>query len=298
MVLDEYLEQKFPLKPLLKILELPRSSYYYKPTGTKAGKRKANHFYKGAELVPEQILIEDIASLLSGEFVDYGYYKTFIHLKRELNYLIGSNRTYRIMKENSLLKFQRSKQKRINRNWVKDLVPKVDHPFTFMEFDIKFAYIQGSRSNIMILTVLDVFSRWNLGQYISHSIKKEDVIDLFEKIISEYQMPASFIVRNDNGSQFVAGLVQEYFAKKNIVQEFTKPSTPQQNAHIESYHSIMESAVCQRFEFENKKDFIATMQRFRKFYNFDRIHGGLAYNSPAKFLRKIGIDMSKIESLN
>lgn len=205
--------------------------------------------------------------------------------------MIGSNRTYRIMKENNLLKFQRNKQKRFNRNWVKDLVPQVEHPFTFLEFDIKIAYIQGSRSNVMILTILDVFSRWNLDKYISHSIRKEDVIDLFEKIISEYQMPASFIVSNDNGSQFVAGLVQEYFTKNNIVQEFTKPSTPQQNAHVESYHSIMETAVCQRFEFKNKKDFISKMDRFRNFYNFNRIHGGLGYSSPATFLEKIGINM-------
>jgi transposase InsO family protein len=88
-------------------------------------------------------------------------------------------------------------------------------------------------------------------------------------------MPERFVVRNDNGSQFVASQVQEHFAQKNVVQEFTKPSTPQQNAHIESYHSIMASAVCQRFEFEDLDDFNKTMNRFRKFHNFNRIHGGL-----------------------
>lgn len=140
--------------------------------------------------------------------------------------MIGSNRTYRIMKENNLQKFQRNKQKRVNRNWVKDLAPKVEHPFTFLAFDIKFAYIQGNQSNVMILTVLDVFRRWNFGQYISHSIRQEDVISLYKEIILKYQMPESFIVRNDYGSQFVASHVQQYFAQKNIVQEFTKPSTP------------------------------------------------------------------------
>ncbi len=232
-----------------------------------------------------------MVELLSQEFVDYGYYKTYIHLKNELEYTIGSSRTYRIMKENNLLKFQRNKQKRKNRNWVKDLVPKVDHPFNFLEFDIKFAYIQGTRANVMVLTVLDVFSRWNLGHYISHSVKQEDVINLFEQISTEYQMPERFIVRNDNGSQFIASKVQEYFIQKNVIQEFTKPSTPQQNAHIESYHSIMESAICQRFEFENVEDFIQTMERFRFFYNFNRIHGGLGYTSPAGFLKKHGVVM-------
>jgi putative transposase len=228
--------------------------------------------------------------------VDYGYYKTYIHLKNELNYTIGSSRTYRIMKENNLLKFQRTKQKRKNRNWVTDLVPKVEHPFNFLEFDIKFAYIQGTRSNVMVLTVLDVYSRWNMGHYIAYSVKQQDVIQLFEQIAAEHQMPERFIVRNDNGSQFVASAVQEYFVQKNVIQEFTKPSTPQQNAHIESYHSIMESAVCQRIEFENAEDFTQTMNRFRNFYNFNRIHGGLNYTSPAKFLKKQGVEMKKNEA--
>lgn len=293
MVLDDYLEQDIPLKPLLKILGLPRSSYYYQPTGTKAGKRKAKVFYKDGIPVSKDVLITDIKELLSQEFVDYGYFKTYVHLKNELGYAIGSTRTYQIMKENKLLKFQRNKQKRKNRNWVKDLVPKVEHPFNFLEFDIKFAYIQGTRTNVMVLTVLDVFSRWNLGHYIANSIKKEDVINLFEQISSEHQMPERFIVRNDNGSQFVASQVQEYFVENNIIQEFTKPSTPQQNAHIESYHSIMESAICQRFEFKDLDDFNETMDRFRKFYNFDRIHGGLEFTSPANFLKKHGVDMER-----
>ncbi len=297
MVLDDFLEQEFPLRPLLRILALPKSSYYYKPTGNKAGKRPVNYFYKQGDAVSKEQLVSDIKELLSHEFVDYGYYKTYIHLKQELGYAIGSSRTYSIMKEHNLLKFQRDQTKRVNRNWVRELVPVVNKPFEFLEFDIKFVYIKGKRTNVMVLTVLDVFSRWNLGQYIAYRIRKQDVITLFQRIIQQYPMPRSFIVRNDNGSQFIAAEVQAYFAEKNIIQEFTKPATPQQNAHIESYHSIMESAVCQRFEFENKEDFINTLSRFRDFYNFTRIHGGLKYRSPASFLQKQGYDLASLTAI-
>jgi putative transposase len=46
---------------------------------------------------------------------------------------------------------------------------------------------------------------------------------------------------------------------------------------------------CQRFEFENIKDFKQTMTRWKKFYNFERIQGGLGYKSPSKFLQSIGV---------
>lgn len=104
-------------------------------------------------------------------------------------------------------------------------------------------------------------------------------------------MPKQFIVRNDNGSQFEATIVQEYLRQKGVNQEFTKPATPQQNAHIESYHSILESAVCQRFEFEDLQDFKQVMHRWKKFYNFERIHGGLQYMSPRKFLESIQVEI-------
>ncbi len=98
-------------------------------------------------------------------------------------------------------------------------------------------------------------------------------------------------VRNDNGSQFIAQEVQDYFLNKNVTQEFTKPATPEQNSHIESYHSIMESAVCQRFEFKNLQDVRSTMNQFRRFYNFERIHGGIGFQSPAEYLVSRGIIM-------
>ena len=234
---------------------------------------------------------EKISELLSGEFVDYGYYKTYRYLNDELGLNIGSYRTYNLMKKNGLLKFQRDNKKRSNRNWVKELVPNVASEFSFLEFDIKYVYIQGTRTNTQVLTIIDVYSRWVLGQYIANSIKSEDVIKLFEEIFENYPLPEQFIVRNDNGSQFEALIVQEFLKNKGVIQEFTKPATPEQNAHIESYHSIMESAVCQRFEFQNLQDFQETMVRWKKFYNFERIHGGLKYKSPKKFLESIGVNI-------
>lgn len=93
--------------------------------------------------------------------------------------------------------------------------------------------------------------------------------------------------------RFIATEVQEYFRGKNIKQEFTKPATPQQDAHIEAYHSIMESCICQRFEFNDLNEARKTLEEFRSFYNFERIHGGINFQSPYKYLLKYDIDMKK-----
>lgn len=90
MVVEDFKEQGYPVDKLLKITGLARSSYYYKSTGNKAGKRKSSYFYKDGMTVSKEILLEDIKELLSGEFVDYGYFKTYKYLKEELGYSIGS----------------------------------------------------------------------------------------------------------------------------------------------------------------------------------------------------------------
>jgi putative transposase len=111
------------------------------------------------------------------------------------------------------------------------------------------------------------------------------LIQLFEKVLKSPFLPQKISLRNDNGSQFVALKVQDYF-KDKIRQEFTKPATPEQNAHIESYHSILESAICQRFEFEDLQALKITLDSFRQVYNFERIHGGIGFQSPVQYLQE------------
>ena len=87
-----------------------------------------------------------------------------------------------------------------------------------------------------------------------------------------------------------------YFEDEKVIQEFTKPATPEQNAHIESYHSILESVICTKYEFENLEEAQDTMNRFVLFYNFERIHSGIDYTWPAKYLSENGIEIFNNEN--
>jgi putative transposase len=293
MVAQKFIEQGFPKRKILTWCWVARSSFYYQPsTGQRGRKPYALITNQYRQVLDNEAVIALIRELFENPFVDYGYYKTYIYLRRKCFLNIGKHIVYKLMKNHQLLRNQYiQSSKKTKRNWVKDLLPKVDMPFTYFEFDIKFVWIAGKNKNALILTVLDVFTRWNVSHLIAYSIKYQDVIKLFERIFEHLTIPEKFYVRCDNGSQFIADLLQKYFINKKVTQEFTKPATPQQNSHIESYHSIMESAVCQRFQFKDLKDFKQTMNQFRDFYNFDRIHGGIGFTSPAEFLNTKGFDM-------
>ena len=134
-------------------------------------------------MIDSQQVLTEILKLFEKEFVDYGYYKTYIYLRDEKHYQVSKHSVYNLMKDNGLLQSKYAiSSKKGKRNWVKDLVPKTLMPLSYFEFDIKYVYVAGKKKNMQVLTVLDVDSRWNLGQFCAFSIKKEHVVALFDSI--------------------------------------------------------------------------------------------------------------------
>lgn len=300
----KYSESILPMVTILKVLNLPKSSFYYKSTSD-TDKRKGRICSEftttvGGLKVSNQQVVNEIKELLGQEFVDYGYLKVTHYLRQEFGYIINPKKVYNLMRTNKLLNTPPVHSSKIRREWVKELVPKPELDFSYLEFDIKYFYVHKKKRNALVLTVLDVKSRWVLGQFISWKIKEKEVKGLFEEIFSKYNLPEKIYVRNDNGGtgatiRFIAHSIQNYFAnKKNptVLQEFTRPATPEQNAHIESYHSIAERVICQKYQFDNIEELKETLKRFRYFYNFKRIHSGVEYKSPYKYLLQQGIDMN------
>lgn len=292
-VANEFILSGSCVKTVLKSCSIARSSYYYKAAQGKSGRKPYAVFLNGkGDKIEACQVIGALEGLFEKPFVDYGYYKSYIYLRDELGFKVSKHSVYKLMKESGLLQRRyATSSKRGKRNWVKELIPQTQVPFDYWEFDIKYVWIAGRRKSMQVLTVLDVNSRWNLGQYCAYGIKKEDVISLFDSLFESYDLPKGICVRSDNGSQFISTEVQEYLRGKHVRQEFTKPATPQQDAHIEAYHSIMESSVCQRFEFSDLNMARKTLEEFRNFYNFERIHGGIGFQSPCKYLIRHGIDM-------
>lgn len=288
LIASQFINQHYAKNLVLKLCGIAKSSYYYKPPEDNLKQKKGIAasewtYKKDGTKWSNLIVVNDIRNLLMEEFVDYGYLKVTYYLQDEKGYLINHKKVYRLMKTASLLNIGKPADKS-RKEWVKELVPKPQDAFSYWEFDIKFIYIDALGKYAPLLSVVDVYSRYLVGWILQWSIKKEDVKAFFDTLISDYILPQKVYVRCDNGSQFESNLVRQYFTDKGIAQEFTKPATPQQNAHIESYHSIIQSAVCNRIEFSSLKQCEEVFIRWQQFYNQRRIHGGIGYQSPAKYM--------------
>ncbi len=78
------------------------------------------------------------------------------------------------------------------------------------------------------MTVIDAFSRKVLTHMLGFNIKKGDVIVLLSLLLIEYKIEG-ITLRNDNGSQFIAGVVRQFMKDKGLNQEFTHVARPEEN---------------------------------------------------------------------
>ncbi|MFV0248254.1 MAG: hypothetical protein ACK5H1_04760 [Tenacibaculum sp.] len=68
----------------------------------------------------------------------------------------------------------------------------------------------------------------------------------WEYLIEYYLQPADLLqkninieIRNDNNKRFSANMIQTFFKENHHHQVFTHLYTPQENGHVESFHSIL-----------------------------------------------------------
>jgi transposase InsO family protein len=285
MIAQHYIDQRHAVSSVLHHCGLHKSSFYYKPQPGRQGRKPSQQTCNVDGIIySNEYVVERIKFLLGQEFVDYGYEKVTSWLCRE-GFTINCKKVYRLMHENHLLN-HRMKRNKQNKIIAKHLLPNTTAPFQHLQTDIKYIYIHGAYRNALLITVIDVFSRAALGYRFQYSITKTDVIHLMKEILSRYPTPEKVTLRTDNGSQFEANLFREYLKEMNITHEFTHVATPQENCFIESFHSIVESAVCRKYQFEDFYEAQLTMNRFMNFYNQERIHGSLKHQSPKTFFQK------------
>ena len=278
-MLEKY-QDKAPKRDLCNWIMLPRSSYYYKPSERKRGpKPSIETSRKDGTIVPNTEVVDKIRAILSGEFVCYGYRKISMQLKQE-DFIINHKKVYRLMDESSLLLGKAIKTNG-KRQWVKHRKIKAIKPMEYLCLDIKYLWVHGEKRFYYLLTILDVYSRKIMEWILQKSVRKIDVINLFRLINLQYGIKG-VNVRNDNGLQFIAHDVRQFLRAAEANQEFTHVATPEENAYIEAYHSILETEVVQRFEFESYYEAKLTIETYVDFYNNRRLHGGIEFKTPAQ----------------
>jgi transposase InsO family protein len=126
---------------------------------------------------------------------------------------------------------------------------------------------------------MDIYSRKVLTHLSQPSIRHADVIQMFRLLHLRYSLKG-VIIRNHNGSQFLANKVRSPLTELEAQQEFTHVATPEENAYIEAFHSILDRELIQRFEFTSYYDARQQIERHMLWYNDRRRHREIGRLTP------------------
>ncbi len=285
----------------LGITGLTKNQFYYVQKGTRPGKRPSGvtAWRDPATLIRYEVDNSEVVQKIVEIKLDpdhTNWYRMIATTLQIRGYYINHKKVYRLMNEYVLLEQPR---KRTGRDFVKYRRVAPEGPLRVIEMDIKYVWIYEKRRYAFVLTVIDTFTRYVLHWTVGYSMKSEQVKNVWERIVAEYLQPAGKLtdaleieVRNDNGKQFNSDLIVGFFKENQLHQVFTHPYTPEENGHIESFHSILGKALS-KDSFTSLLMLEQRLERFYRGYNNERSHSGTKGIPPAKFWALFELD--KIE---
>ncbi len=270
------------------ILGISKHQYYYQSKGSRSGrkptettKRKIGDTFNEISTAD---LVAQIELIQSDPDTNYGYHKMCTALML-MGYFINHKKLYRIMKQYLLLK---ERHKRNSKTYVRYRIVTPEAPLRLIEMDIKYVWIDSARKYGYILTIIDTFTRFVLNWKVGFTMKAVQVKQAWDEVIEEYLQANDLLkkeihieIRNDNGPQFGAKIIREYFLENHLNQVFTHPYTPQENGHVESFHSILAKSINKSYP--ELKDLENRLTMFYHKYNEVRLHGSIANLPPKLF---------------
>ncbi|MCR2043982.1 IS3 family transposase [Anaerosalibacter massiliensis] len=292
----------YPVTKVLRILQLNKSTYYYninKDSNTKlleeqnivnkggrpiSGLSKTNN----GKVISDEQVKEYICEIIESKGLCYGYYKITIMLKRKFKLIINKKKVYRLCKELNVLRSQRQVKPKHPRKIAQNR--EITKPNSLWEVDIKYGYINGEDRFFYIASFLDVYDRNIVEYHMGLLCTAEDIVITLKRALMKrnlYNKETGLVIRSDNGPQFISHKFEDTCKELNLEHERIPFKSPNKNAHIESFHRLLEDECLSRYEFKSYAESYETVSEYMKSYNKVRIHSSLGYISPMEFYQKI-----------
>ena len=140
-----------------------------------------------------------------------------------------------------------------------------DAPNKIWVSDITYARVKEDIYSICV--VIDLFARKVLSFAISPNCDTALVKKTFQKAYEQRRPPEGLIFHSDQGSVYTAYSFRKMLRELKVVQSFSNPGTPYDNAVAESFFSIMKREELSHNWYETPEALEKTVAGFISFFN-------------------------------
>lgn len=261
------------------MIELPRSTYYYRSTASPVA------------LADDRVA--ELITTIQDELPGYGYRRVTRELARR-GYRVNHKRIARIMAAEGLgIKPRRRRVSlqdpitgepafypnlyrnevppQIDRVWIADI--------TYLRLAAGFCYLA---------VILDACSRRVVGYAISRRIDVQLTLAALESAVRHRRPSPGCIHHSDRGSQYASQLYREALERFGLRGSMSRPANPYDNAQCESFMKTLKVEQVYAAGYESYRDVLAQLPGFiDDIYNAKRLHSALGYVSPQEFERQL-----------
>lgn len=257
---------------MCKVLQLPRSNYYY----------------KAVSLNKEEYLNPIISSIFKASRGNYGTRKIKIELQKQ-GFIVSRKRISRIMKAEHLiskytkLSFKPAKSSCndskvlniLNREFSqKEELAVVVSDLTYVRINKKWCYI---------CVFVDLYNREIIGY---SSGPNKDAALVYKSLASvKVDLRKVKLFHTDRGSEFDNKIITEALKAFGIKRSLSNKGCPLDNAVAEATYKIIKTEFIKGAIFEDLDDLKGQLYDYVNWFNYIRTHGTLGYLSPIDYKR-------------
>lgn len=159
--------------------------------------------------------------------------------------------------------------------------PEVSHPGSLLEADtVHIALPDGGR--LYVYTIIDLYSRW---AYAEVSLKLRAYMSA--SFVARAQRKAAFpfqMIQTDNGPEFSTRFTHILTCRR-LAHRHSRVRQCNDNAHVERFNRTLQDE-CLTGVPRTLPTFRVALKKYLPYYNDERLHMGINYQTPAQMLRR------------
>ena len=146
-----------------------------------------------------------------------------------------------------------------------------------------FTYIRTRKGWVYHAVVLDLFSRKVVGWSFSKKRNTELTKSALRMALLRNKPQPACLIHSDQGIEYAAHEFRDMVMDAGLVRSMSRKGNPLDNATMESFFHSMKAELIHQQVFENEIEAVAHIVEYIEFYNRDRLHSSLDYQSPEMY---------------
>jgi transposase InsO family protein len=264
------LRKEYPVQVLCAVLQLPRSTFYYRQQRT----------------AEQESALRQALRELAGKWPTYGYRRLTVQLRRERALRVNRKRVLRLMRQLRLHARRPRRQTQTTNsrhafprypNLVLGLV--ITHPDQVWVADI--TYISLRNDFVYLAVLMDVYTRSIRGWYLGRQLDQSLTLTALQRALLRH---CPGIHHSDQGVQYAATAYVEQLRAHGVAISMAEVGEATQNGYAERLMRTIKEEEVYLAEYENYADAYQQIGQFLEdVYMHKRIHSALGYLTPVEF---------------